>query len=35
MYTDKRAELIDFILEAIFGVGLIAFGVAYTVHALI
>ena len=30
----NRVELIDFILEAIFAIVLIAFGVAYTVHAL-
>lgn len=34
MYTDKRAELIDTIGEVIFAIVLIAFGVAYTVHAL-
>lgn len=34
MYTNKHAELIDTILEAIFMVGLIAFGVAYTIFAL-
>lgn len=34
MYTSKSAELIDTILEIIFMVVLLAFGVAYTVHAL-
>ena len=34
MYTNKHAELIDTVLEAIFMIGLIAFGVAYTVYAL-
>ena len=30
----NRVELIDFILEVIFVLVLIAFGVAYTIHAL-
>lgn len=34
MYTDKRAELIDTIGEALFMIGLIVFGVFYAIFAL-
>ena len=33
MYTDKRAEVIDNVLEALFMIVLIAFVVAYTIYA--